>query len=192
LDARSSLSHVVGDRTLDSGGSNRSSILVASRPTPTPAAVVGQKCRLAELRSEVLKVEPERKSARGSKSEIRAYFYSGEVPRGPRHYNAVLEVSNDLAIVEAPAERFGLEDAAKWPHEVFDLNSSPVDLSFLNQPEKPAGKHGFLKRSMTISNSRMGHPCASGARTSRLILYSRHLLIMLNGRPGDYRNLVLT
>jgi hypothetical protein len=82
---------------------------------------------------------------RGSKSEIRAYFYSGEVPQGQQHYTAVLEVSNDIAIGATTAERFGLEDPLKWPREFLDFNNSPVDLSFLNDSEKPAGKHGFLK-----------------------------------------------
>jgi hypothetical protein len=82
---------------------------------------------------------------RGSKSEIRAYFYSGEVPQGERHYTAVLEVSQDVVIGPTSAERFGLEDPAKWPRQLLNFNRSPVDLSFLNEPEKPAGKHGFLK-----------------------------------------------
>ena len=34
---------------------------------------------------------------------------------------------------------------AGWPAELIDWRTSPVDLSFLNAPEKPAGKHGFLK-----------------------------------------------
>jgi Cellulase (glycosyl hydrolase family 5) len=85
------------------------------------------------------------KFERGNKGEVRAYFYSGEVPQGQRHYNAILELSNDIAIEATTTERFGLEDSAKWPREFLDFSSSPVDLSFLNDAEKPAGKHGFLK-----------------------------------------------
>jgi Cellulase (glycosyl hydrolase family 5) len=85
------------------------------------------------------------KFERGNKAEVRAYFYSGEVPQGPRHYNAILEVSNDIAIAATTAERFGLEDSSKWPREFLDFGNSPVDLSFLNDAEKPAGKHGFLR-----------------------------------------------
>ena len=146
LDARSSLPHVVGG-----GFSFRFDLENLGPELGEPELLPDNRGwswgRAGGTRME-LRFDPPLSNVlfeRGSKSEIRAYFYSGEVPQGPRHYNAVLEVSNDVAIVETPAERFGLEDAAKWPREVFDLNSSPVDLSFLNEPEKPAGKHGFLK-----------------------------------------------
>ena len=43
------------------------------------------------------------------------------------------------------AERFGLDDYTTWQADILDWRVSPVDLSFLNAPEKPAGKHGFLK-----------------------------------------------
>jgi hypothetical protein len=82
---------------------------------------------------------------RADRSEIRAYFYSGQVPQEQRHYNATLEVSNEVAIAATTAEQFGLEVSSRWPRDAFDFNSSPVDLSFLNEPGKPAGKHGFLK-----------------------------------------------
>ena len=32
----------------------------------------------------------------GSKTQIRAFFYKGEVPEGPRHYVATLTVSGDI------------------------------------------------------------------------------------------------
>jgi len=45
-----------------------------------------------------------------------------------------------------PAERFwAWDDPAAWPAGILDWNTSPVDLSFLNAAEKPAGKRGFLK-----------------------------------------------
>ncbi len=87
---------------------------------------------------------------RGQKSEIRAYFYQGQVPQGHRRYAATLTVAGDMAIGPTTAERFGLDDPTQWSTAILDWpiapwNISPVDLSFLNAPEKPAGKRGFLK-----------------------------------------------
>ena len=82
---------------------------------------------------------------RGQKSEVRAFFYAGEIPQGLRRHVATLSVAGDMAIGPTPAERFGLEDPAAWPAGILDWNTSPVDLSFLNAAEKPAGKRGFLK-----------------------------------------------
>lgn len=33
----------------------------------------------------------------------------------------------------------------RWPDDQLDWRTSPVDLSFLNEAEKPAGKRGFVK-----------------------------------------------
>jgi hypothetical protein len=81
----------------------------------------------------------------GRKSEVRAFFYKGEVPQGQRRQLATLSVSSDMAIGPTTAERFGLDDHAAWPADILDWKTSPVDLSFLNAPERPAGKRGFLK-----------------------------------------------
>jgi hypothetical protein len=81
---------------------------------------------------------------RGQKSEVRAFFYTGEVPQGQRRHTASLSLSGDMAIGPTTAERFGLDDPTVWPADILDWKTSPVDLSFLNAPEKPAGKRGFL------------------------------------------------
>jgi hypothetical protein len=81
----------------------------------------------------------------GNKSEIRAFFYKGELPKGHQHYVATLNISGDMAISPTDAERFGLDDDATWPTNILDWKTAPVDLSFLNATERPAGKHGFLR-----------------------------------------------
>ena len=42
-------------------------------------------------------------------------------------------------------ERFGALDTSRWPQNNLDWQTSPVDLSFLNSSEKPAGRRGFVK-----------------------------------------------
>jgi hypothetical protein len=81
----------------------------------------------------------------GRKSEIRAFFYQGLIPKGQRHYTVTLSLSNDVAITPIMSEQFGLDDPTKWPLDLVDWQQSPVDLSFLNGPERPAGKRGFVR-----------------------------------------------
>jgi hypothetical protein len=82
---------------------------------------------------------------RGERSEIRAFFYSGAVSQQHQHIVATMTVSGDVLIVPTIDERFGLDNGAAWPANILNWATAPVNLSFLNAPEKPAGKHGFLK-----------------------------------------------
>ncbi len=50
-----------------------------------------------------------------------------------------------IACSPAQAERFGTSDTSKWTRNILDWETSPIDLSFLNQAERPAGKRGFVK-----------------------------------------------
>lgn len=82
---------------------------------------------------------------RGRKEEIRAIFYKGSVPAGARQHTAVVSLSGDMQIGPTVSERFGPVDLTGWQTDIIDWKTSPVDLSFLNAQEKPAGKRGFLK-----------------------------------------------
>ncbi|MGN8248170.1 cellulase family glycosylhydrolase [Pseudomonas sp. SMV7] len=82
---------------------------------------------------------------RGNPSEVRAFLYSDPINAGRQQIKAVLNVTGDIDLGPTPSERFGLADPASWPDDQLDWRTSPVDLSFLNAAEKPAGKRGFVK-----------------------------------------------
>jgi len=81
----------------------------------------------------------------GDKSEIRAFFYKNSIKPGRQNFTATLSVSGDVTLGPTASERFGLAQPKDWPTDKLDWKTSPVDLSFLNAQEKPAGKRGFVK-----------------------------------------------
>lgn len=82
---------------------------------------------------------------RGQKSELRAFIFKDGVPQGRRRQTATLTLSGDMLVGPTVAESFGMDDFTAWPTDVLDWKTSPVNLAYLNAPEKPAGKRGFLK-----------------------------------------------
>jgi hypothetical protein len=82
---------------------------------------------------------------RDNKNEIRLYFYQGNIPKGKRQYHATLNMADAISVAPTVGERFGEADLSQWTPNIIDWKSSPIDLSFLNATEKPAGKRGFLK-----------------------------------------------
>lgn len=82
---------------------------------------------------------------RGNSDEIRAFFYKDTITPGRQQIKAQLSLTGDIALGPTTTERFGLADTSKWPDDQLDWGTSPVDLSFLNAQEKPAGKRGFVK-----------------------------------------------
>lgn len=81
----------------------------------------------------------------GKKEELRAFFYSGQIVQGKVQHRVTLTLFGDMAVGPSLDERFGLADTASWPTDNIDWQVAPVDLSFLNTPEVPAGKRGFVK-----------------------------------------------
>lgn len=78
----------------------------------------------------------------GSTSEIRAYVMVRDPEPGAAEVRMTLTVPGVFA--KTPAERLAAPDETWWAND-FHWNRAPVDLSFLNADDKPAGKRGFLK-----------------------------------------------
>jgi hypothetical protein len=97
---------------------------------------------------------------RGNKGEIRAFFYSGSVPQGKIQHTVTLSIFGDMVVGPTLGERFGLVDTSLWPVDNLDWKTAPVDLSFLNAPEVPAGKRGFVQ----VDGSRLQFADGSAAR----------------------------
>lgn len=83
---------------------------------------------------------------RGHRDEIRAFFYSQTIPQGHKEVTAIVSAGGpDAAVVPSIGERYGLLDVGEWHTDKIDADGAPVDLSFLNEKEIPAGKHGFVQ-----------------------------------------------
>ncbi|MBV9865333.1 MAG: hypothetical protein JO316_08290 [Abitibacteriaceae bacterium] len=79
----------------------------------------------------------------GRKNTIRAMFYAKSIAAGRKDFMMRVQLPTGGVVAKSAAERYGQPDTSKWYRDAFAWNTSPVDLSFLN--DKPAGKHGFLK-----------------------------------------------
>src|SRR5579872_4073436 len=55
-------------------------------------------------------------------------------------YTVTQNTAVDTALDQAPPNQ-ALHDHTDWPTDILDWQTAPVDLSFLNALEKPAGKH---------------------------------------------------
>lgn len=82
---------------------------------------------------------------RGNKGQIRTFFLARKVAAGKKTVVMTVELPKGGAVVRSAAERYGPTDTAKWHAGAMAWDASPVDLSFLNAADRPAGKHGFLK-----------------------------------------------
>ena len=79
-----------------------------------------------------------------SKSEIRAFFFKGVIEKGDHRVNMTVVLPESSQTAPNIAQRFGLTETSNWVVDKIGVHSFPIDLSFLNISEKPAGRKGFV------------------------------------------------
>lgn len=78
----------------------------------------------------------------GNTREIRAYLLELDDRHDTAEISAEISFPGKAAL--APEERLG-SAVGHWPVSELHWNRTPIDLSFLNEDEKPAGKRGFIR-----------------------------------------------
>ena len=64
---------------------------------------------------------------------------------GSRHYRVALQAAKEASPALTMGQRYGNPDHSKWFRGALAWDTSPVDLTFLNRDDRPAGRHGFVK-----------------------------------------------
>ena len=82
---------------------------------------------------------------RGSSGEIRIMFYAGRIDPGNKQFNSVLSTFGEFKVEQSLHEKFGAHETKDWPVSQLGPARAGPDLSFLNEPERPAGKRGFVQ-----------------------------------------------
>lgn len=82
---------------------------------------------------------------RGDPGKVRVVFLSGDVPRGNYRGELLVRLPEGGKAIPSAHARYGSEDAQAWLEGATTWDDWPVDLRFLSEPERPAGKHGKVR-----------------------------------------------
>lgn len=63
------------------------------------------------------------------------------------YFKFTSNLNKDVSVFSSQNELFEFEESSHWPQTSLDWQTSPVDLSFLNAQERPAGRRGFVTAS---------------------------------------------
>jgi len=78
------------------------------------------------------------------KDTIRALFFTA-IKQGKQQTSMTVTVDDAAKLTGPPSLDYDAIDLSKWSADIMPDDKSPVDLSFLNMSDKPAGIHGFVK-----------------------------------------------
>ena len=79
------------------------------------------------------------------KNNIRTFFFVGRIPAGSHLFRVMLQLPEGASRTVATEDRYGNPNTSKWFKNALPWDTAPVDLSFLNRDDRPAGGHGFVK-----------------------------------------------
>ena len=79
------------------------------------------------------------------RNTIRTFFFADRVDAGTRRVRVTLQLPEGSRRVLSPAERYTSPDTSRWFRDALTWNDAPVNLSFLNRDDRPAGRHGVVK-----------------------------------------------
>ncbi len=80
---------------------------------------------------------------RQQSNKIRALFFTA-VKKGSQQTTMTVSVSEKVALASSIKLGYGENDPKSWHRDILPEKTSPLDLSFLNKNDLPAGKHGFV------------------------------------------------
>lgn len=78
------------------------------------------------------------------KNQIRAFFF-GSVNKGSEKTAMQVSFDKKVTVGGVASAKYGDFDLKSWQRNILPEKVSPIDLSFLNKNDMPAGKHGFIK-----------------------------------------------
>lgn len=96
----------------------------------------------------------------GNKSQLRAFFFDRSIAPGQQHYTLTLTYGKDITLQPGMNERFGGTNTDTWPVDTVAGGVLPIDLSFLNDMDKPAGRRGRI----TVKGGQLVYPDGKEAR----------------------------
>ena len=80
----------------------------------------------------------------GTKDKVRAFFFT-KLERGKAESSMTVSVAGEVPLSGPESLTYDDLNLADWQANVLPADVSPVDLSFLNKDDRPAGRHGFVR-----------------------------------------------
>jgi hypothetical protein len=82
---------------------------------------------------------------KNQKTEIRTFFVADSMKAGTSRVRVTIELPEGGRRVLSAIERYGESNTSQWFRGALAWDVAPVDLSFLNREDRPAGRRGFVR-----------------------------------------------